>query len=511
MLDILKGVANLLGGPMTAVADLAGDALGLPPVLTNSIKTAAGVMSGNVMMAASGALGVADELKKNPSAKTEYCAPRDAAKAGAGYASSASPGASQAGGAAGSRSPLDPKLLDYADSLRTLEANFGYLDLLDGKRDGSLSHADLQRISQDKNVSPSLRDAARFLVDNRAFFEQVDTAKKSLLTLKMPGLNDDRIELMGLQQESKRLAAEFAKYGRPERPGRPPPSPSDCAPPPSDCAPPTTGGGSRPGSGAGRPGTGGTGRPGSGTGGTDGGVPGRPGQGGGGTGGTGRPGGSGGTGAVDPDLQEYADALQVLDDNWDTFDTAKGTKDGKVTMADLEAVLDSPAASSTLKRAAQFFTDHPEYWHRLEMAASGGRDGVTSWQDLDSELDSVAKPSSGGGRSTGGSRARDIVDNPNMSIEQKVQALLMGITEDTDEELLDVMNEMASAREERATLGTSDSDKARGAKLDTSMKELELRLQTLMEKRKAMFDLMSNMSSKFNEMAKTAISNLRSA
>ncbi|WP_375741868.1 hypothetical protein NR800_19875 [Corallococcus interemptor] len=508
MLDILKGVANLLGGPMAAVTDLAGDALGLPPVLTNSIKTAAGVMSGNVMMAASGALGVADELKKNPSAKTEYRAPQDAAKAGAGYASAAS----QAGGTSGSRSPLDPKLLDYADSLRTLEANFGYLDLLDGKKDGSLSRADLQRISQDTNVSPSLRDAARFLVDNRAFFEQVDTAQKSLLMLKVPGLNDDRIELMGLQQESRRLAAEFAKYGRPERPGRPAPSPSDCAPPPSDCAPPRTGGGSGPGpgSGAGRPGTGGTGRPGSGTGSTDGGVSGRPGHGGGGTGGAGRPGGSGGSGAVDPDLQEYADALQVLDENWDTFDTAKGTKDGKLTMADLEAVLDSPAASSTLKRAAQFFTDHPEYWHRLEMAASGGRDGVTSWQDLDAELGSVAKPT-GGGRSTGGSRARDIVDNPNMSIEQKVQALLMGITQDTDEELLDVMNEMASAREERAALGTSPSDKARGAKLDTSMQELELRLQTLMEKRKAMFDLMSNMSSKFNEMAKTAISNLRSA
>jgi hypothetical protein len=43
------------------------------------------------------------------------------------------------------------------------------------------------------------------------------------------------------------------------------------------------------------------------------------------------------------------------------------------------------------------------------------------------------------------------------------------------------------------------------------MHELNLRLQRLMEKRKAMFDLMSNMSSKFHEMAKTAISNLRSA
>jgi hypothetical protein len=506
MLDILKGVANLLGGPMTAVVDLAGNALGLPPVLTQSIKTAAGVMTGNVMMAASGALGVADELKKNPAAKTEYCAPQDAAKAGAGYAPS-----SQAGGASGARgtsgSPLDPKLLDYADSLRTLEANFGYLDLLDGKKDGSLSHGDLRRIAQDTTVSPPLRDAARFLVENRSFFEMVDTAKLKLALVSLPGCDDDRIDLRSLQQESKRVAAEFAKYGRPERPGRPVPTPSECEPAPSDCAPPSKGGGSRPdaGGGAGRPSRGAE-RPG---GGAE-----RPGQGT--TGGTqGRPvggGRQGDTGALDPNLAGYRDALRVLDQNWDTFDTAVGAKDGKLTMANMEALLGSPAASPTLKRAAQFFKDNPEYFNRLEMAAgTGGKDGVASRQDLNAELAAVGKAPGGNTSSTGGTRARDIVDNPNLSVEAKVQALLMGIASETDDELLDVMNEMASAREERATLGGSDADKARGAKLDNSMKELELRLQSLMEKRKAMFDLMSNMSSKFNEMAKTAISNLRSA
>lgn len=520
MLDILKGVANLLGGPMSSVVDLAGNALGLPPVLTNSIKTAAGVMTGNVMMAASGALGVADELKKNPPAKTEYCAPKDAATAGAGYAPSSSAGSTQ--GAPGSRSPLDPRLLDYADALRTLEANFGYLDLMDGRKDGSLSHGDLQRVAQDANVSPLLRDAAKFMVENRTFFEQADTAKKTLLGMPLvPNFNDDRIDVRALQVESKRLAADFEKYGRPQRPGRPSPAPSDCEPPPSDCPPPTTGGGSAPGRpGNGTGGTGGSGRPGSG-------GPGRPGPGQGtgsgeGPGGAGRPGGSGtsGSGSLDPNLAGYRDALRVLDQNWDTFDTAVGAKDGKLSMANLEALLGSPAASPTLKRAAQFFKDNPEYFNRLETAAgTGSKDGVASRQDLGAELAAVAKlpevpgasSPGGSGRSPGGTRARDIVDNPNMSIEQKVQALLMGITEDTDAELLDVMNEMASARDERATLGTSDQDKARGAKLDTSMQELELRLQTLMEKRKAMFDLMSNMSSKFNEMAKTAISNLRSA
>jgi hypothetical protein len=106
---------------------------------------------------------------------------------------------------------------------------------------------------------------------------------------------------------------------------------------------------------------------------------------------------------------------------------------------------------------------------------------------------------------------KSILDNPNMSVEDKIQAILMGIAENTDDELLGVLNDMADQRDQRATLGTSDADKKKAAKIDSSMQELELRLQKLMEKRKAMFELMSNMSSKFHEMAKTAISNLRSA
>lgn len=101
-----------------------------------------------------------------------------------------------------------------------------------------------------------------------------------------------------------------------------------------------------------------------------------------------------------------------------------------------------------------------------------------------------------------------ILNNPHMSVEEKIQAILMLITRDTDDEILDVMQQMASARGERAGLGTDEAAKAREAKLETTMQELNLRLQKLMEKRKQMFDLMSTISSKFNEMAKMAIQNM---
>ncbi|NVJ28852.1 hypothetical protein HUW62_47445, partial [Myxococcus sp. AM011] len=213
----------------------------------------------------------------------------------------------------------------------------------------------------------------------------------------------------------------------------------------------------------------------------------------------------------DPDFREYLDAVAVLRDNWGTFDTAAGTKDDRVTREDMAALLANPAASSTLKKAAQFFKDHPEYFDRLEMAAGiDGRDGIIGWLDVKAELEL-----SGGGKPgtspTKVSSARSIVDNPNMSIEDKVQAILGAISTETDAEILQVMDSMASAGEDRAALGTSDADKKKAATLDGNMRELELRLQRLLEKRKSMFDLMSNMSAKFNEMAKTAISNLRGA
>ncbi|WP_426754286.1 hypothetical protein [Myxococcus sp. Y35] len=475
MLDFLKGAVNMLAGPMSAAVDFAGNALGLPPLITNSIKAATGVATGNVMLAASGAMGVTQELSKNPPAKTEYRPSSSSSKSDNGYAPS---GATSPILNPGS-SPLDPKMLDYADALRVLEANFQQLDLLDGKKSGSLSKKDLQRIASDASVSPQLRDAARFMVENTALFERLDR-QGSLARIGVFShlYNLDTFSVKDLRRELSAVEAEFAKYGRPSRP--------------------SSGGTSTPG-------TGGT-------------------SGGGGSTPVAECPPTSASNPLDPDFREYHEALRVLNANWDTFDTAVGAKDNRFTRDSLDAILSSPSASSTLKRAAQFLKDHPIYFDRLEVAAGiGSRDGIVGRQDVtaalrqaDATQGAYGGPStsgSGGGRGTssGSTSVRSIVDNPNMSIEDKIQAILMSISSDTDEEILDVMEQMANVRDQRATLGTSEADRKTGAKLESSMQELELRLQRLVEKRKAMFDLMSNMSSKFHEMAKTAISNLRSA
>ena len=373
MLDFIKNAVNTLAGPMATVVDFAGDKLGLPPLLTNSIKAAAGVMTGNVMMAASGALGVVSELQKNPAAQTEFYPARDAAKAQEGYA----PSTHQAAAAA-STGYLDPSVLQYQEALRTLAANFGILDTLCGKKNSKIDLQTLQLAAQHPNLSPELRSAARFLLERPDYRNMLDTAGKG-------GSVDGTISQLDVQQALKKVNDDIAKYGvrQPSKPAPSTPPPSNGPPPPRTPPP-------------GKPGTPVETRPPS----------------------TGQP---------------------------------------------------SPPVESTPPK--------------------------------------TPAPKPGGSSESSGS-VSDIINNPHMSMEEKLQALLTLITRDTDDEILDVMKEMSSVREERSKLGTDEKSRTRGAKLETTMEQLNLRLQKLMEKRKQMFDLMSNISSKFNEMAKQAIQNL---
>jgi hypothetical protein len=382
MLDFIKNAVNTLAGPLASVVDFAGDKLGLPPLLTNSIKAAAGVMTGNVMMVASGAMGVMSELQKNPPAQTEFCPSPDPARAQEGYAkathpvSTATRSDSTAGSTAAERpsstasasgaGQLDPVYLEYRDALRTLAVNFDLLDTLYGAKTGKFDVRTLQLAAVDDKLPQGVRDAARFMIAHPQFRNMVDTAGKG-------GRVDGTLSQLDVRKALTKVNDDIARYGIRDTAS---PAPSAPAPAPSP-APSTPPVGSTP----------------------------------------------------------------------------------------------SPGQPST---------------------------------PVESAPPSTPKPPPGGERSG----VSDILNNPNMSLEEKIQAILMLITRDTDEEILDVMKEMASIREERAGLGTDQKSKSKDAKLETTFQELNLRLQKLMEKRKQMFDLMSTLSSKFNEMAKVAIQNM---
>jgi hypothetical protein len=188
--------------------------------------------------------------------------------------------------------------------------------------------------------------------------------------------------------------------------------------------------------------------------------------------------------------------------------------------------------------------DNEVYRNMLDTAGKGGKtDGTISTTDVQAALTKVNQdiaqygvrvpprtstptapapstptsctPASGSsGASTPskvGGTVRDILNNPSMSIEEKLQAILMALTANVDDELLQVMDDLAAAQDKQAGLANTPENQKALSDAKRGVEMLNLRLQNLMEKRKAMFDLMSNMSTKFNEMAKTAINNLRSA
>ncbi|MFY0580396.1 hypothetical protein ACN28S_44675 [Cystobacter fuscus] len=227
----MEGIGKLFGGLTNVLSggflvDTLGNALGLPPVITNAAKAIVGAATGNVMLAMDGAAGVAQELGKNPPASTEYCPPKDSARACAGY-SRPTHGSSPVGGGhsrpthgsspvGGGEGRLDPKMKDYLQSLQTLERNFQYLDATDGKMEGYLRLSDLQRIAGDRRVSPELREAARFLVANPGYFERLDVSSDGTGILGNVGRlfkNDNAFNVHELRGEIGKVKAELAAGG----------------------------------------------------------------------------------------------------------------------------------------------------------------------------------------------------------------------------------------------------------------------------------------------------------
>lgn len=199
-----------------------------------------------------------------------------------------------------------------------------------------------------------------------------------------------------------------------------------------------------------------------------------------------------------------------------------------------------------MKNAARFLLEHPEYFNRVETQGlplpfarySNAKDGYITRYGLDRELKhveaqiheyglphrsgaswpSISNPvtpappgpkadaddrgprrSPRGSGSTSDSKVSRIVRDPATSLEEKIQQILLVLTERLDDEIL---------KTTEALDGTKGKGKPTEAKVQSEQEALQLKLQQLIERRKQMFELRSNLSNKFNEMARTAIANL---
>src|SRR5262249_1001503 len=101
---------------------------------------------------------------------------------------------------------------------------------------------------------------------------------------------------------------------------------------------------------------------------------------------------------------------------------------------------------------------------------------------------------------------QDIVKDPTLSVETKLRAILWSVMGHLDEEMLSLGAEMDDVAEQRKALTPDDQDKS--SDLQRSLEKMSDRFQTLVQRRQAMFELLSNLTLKQGEMAMRAVENL---
>lgn len=272
------------------------------------------------------------------------------------------------------------------------------------------------------------------------------------------------------------------------------------------------------------------------------------------------------------DTLKYYDSMEVLLTNFDTYDAADiqstgflHKADGGISFADLQRFMDSN--DPKVRDAALFLIQNPEYFGR-----TAGADGMISKMELRAELhkldeairlhgpptESIDAPSKSknpwrgvppdisrgdliearpvpvpgpekivpppaGPPSTNpapisslGSEIKSILNDPTLSTEEKIQRILMAVIDSADAEELALMEQIGNAaidfgKAQDAATAAGGKGQEEIQKKQKSLTDLQFKLQKTVERRKQMFDLMSNMSVKNNEMAKTAIQNLARA
>jgi hypothetical protein len=127
----------------------------------------------------------------------------------------------------------------------------------------------------------------------------------------------------------------------------------------------------------------------------------------------------------------------------------------------------------------------------------------------------AANSSSGGGDVTGtGSGGcdpfADILNDPSMSLEDKVMAILEKCYDQTDSAVYSIADQVGKAQQAstQAQSGGGQAAPATGPN-GQSLQSLEFHLQDMMSKRSQLMDLMSNLEKAFNDTAMNTINNTK--
>lgn len=244
--------------------------------------------------------------------------------------------------------------------------------------------------------------------------------------------------------------------------------------------------------------------------------------------------------------EQHLDVLWTMEHNWEDLDRGGliGCVDGKVSITTISEWQCS--ADPEKRKVGQFFKDHPELLAELD--ASGGKDGMFTRTDLRATISKVQSEIETG-RSSPGQIVRppegtpvygtdpspntdarplpappaspvsrgiqDIMKDPNMSVEEKIMAILSLVMAEIDRQLVNTTEKLGAKTKDRVDVAdaaqkkdASTEDKHALADTDRGIQELTQDMQSLVQKRNQMFTMMSNISMTFSQMSMTAIQNM---
>ena len=195
-------------------------------------------------------------------------------------------------------------------------------------------------------------------------------------------------------------------------------------------------------------------------------------------------------------------------------------RDKVLSTGEVERAAADPETSPTLKRALRYLLDHPTLLSRISASTSMGAPGI-SRNDLmlaiaDSSAPGKSTPSSTPrtsspptASSTRKSTSKDpslteILNDKNLSVEEKLELILMVLENRADDQMLGVAKELDDNDDKKS----SKDDRKKVAQLDKVDRDLNFKLERLMKRKEQLSNLLSTMEMKFASMAQTAIANM---
>jgi hypothetical protein len=228
-------------------------------------------------------------------------------------------------------------------------------------------------------------------------------------------------------------------------------------------------------------------------------------------------------------------ALQTLRGSFDQLNQWSGglvPPDKVLSREELERAASDADTSPSLKRALRYVLDHPTLLNRLSRSMGFGVTGI-SRSDLELGIEDARrgattstktpkpttatpapKPASSATTSStksssSSSRAKDpsisdILNDKSLSIEEKIEMILMVLENRVDDQMLSVTQQMDQNDDKK----TNKDDRKKVTKLDKVDRDLNFKMERLMKRKEQLSNLLSTMEMKFASMAQTAIANM---